>query len=180
MPTTSTSTTSPDPLSTPVLKFFTTSNFVPLEVPIAAVPPRLIKNLPAGCTTAGALFDCLRPDGPLYSVRIEPMAGADGGQVGVVQFWSEAHAREAEVRLAASEHSNAHRKIIMNAYDPCALFVSVSTCSCVQTWNALIFSLQNVSFDLTAAVLRTFFTEVGVLAVLLPSFRLTSGRSSGI
>ncbi|KAF8218102.1 hypothetical protein K438DRAFT_18254 [Mycena galopus ATCC 62051] len=71
--------------------------------------PRLIKILPAECTEQ-TLYDLLRPYGPIYSVRIHPIAG------GLVQFWDETHAQDAATQLAP--------KMILNAYDPCSLYCS--------------------------------------------------------
>ncbi|KAJ7723289.1 hypothetical protein DFH07DRAFT_856062 [Mycena maculata] len=112
-----------------VLQFFITNNMKTLALPDASVSPRLIKVLPAGCTEE-TLFDLLRPYDPLYSVRIDPVSG------GLVQFWTEANAKDAEIGLAAT-------KTVLSAYDPCSLFCS------------------NISFDLNAMVLRTHFEEFG-------------------
>ncbi|KAJ7171098.1 hypothetical protein C8R46DRAFT_1349197 [Mycena filopes] len=119
-----------------ILKLFTTTNLKPLHAPDPSVAPRLIAPLPSGCTDSD-LFDILRPYGPIYSVRIHPIAG------GIVQFWVEAHAREAEIGLAIS-----HPKTRIGSYDPCTLFCS------------------NLSFGLDETVLRTHFVEFGNISAV--------------
>ncbi|KAF8218087.1 hypothetical protein K438DRAFT_2006981 [Mycena galopus ATCC 62051] len=92
-----------------LLKFSTAPTPKPFSAPDVSVLPRLIKKLPSGCTEA-TLYDLLRPYGPIYSVRIHPVAG------GLVQFLDAACARDAEIGLAP--------KMILKPYDPCSLFCS--------------------------------------------------------
>ncbi|KAJ7729804.1 hypothetical protein B0H16DRAFT_1469916 [Mycena metata] len=114
-----------------ILNCFAAADFKPFDAPDASIAPRLIRPLPPGCTESD-LFDMLRPYGPIYYVRIHPIAG------GLVQFWVEAHARNAEIGLAKSQP-----KMIIGAYDPCSLFCS------------------NISFGLDETVLRSHFVEFG-------------------
>ncbi|KAJ7244421.1 hypothetical protein B0H12DRAFT_808613 [Mycena haematopus] len=93
-----------------LLSFATSLDLKPIGIPDASVSPGLIKTLPAGCTET-TLYDLLRPYGPIYSVRIHPIAG------GLVQFWDEAHAQDAEMQLGP--------KLILNPYNPCSLYCSV-------------------------------------------------------
>ncbi|KAJ7694899.1 hypothetical protein B0H17DRAFT_1199047 [Mycena rosella] len=116
-----------------ILKFCTTANLKAFEAPDPAVFPRVIKTLPAGCSEA-TLYDALRPYGPLYSVRIDPIAG------GLVQFWTEDNAQDAEICLVVAQP-----KMVLQAYDPCSLFCS------------------NISFGLNATALRSYFDEFGIV-----------------
>ncbi|KAF7377919.1 hypothetical protein MSAN_00215700 [Mycena sanguinolenta] len=92
----------------PAVQLAFSTSFGPksLRAPDASVAPRLIKSPPFSETE---LFDLLRPFGPIYSVRIHPIAGA------LVQFWDEAHAQQAETVLEPH---------ILYPYDPCTLFCS--------------------------------------------------------
>ncbi|KAJ6555097.1 hypothetical protein DFH09DRAFT_573602 [Mycena vulgaris] len=141
----------PIPNSEPpiVLEFTASVNLKPLEVPDPSASPRLIKVLPAGCTEA-TLYDSLRRYGPLYSVRLDPIAG------GLVQFWDEKQARDAEICLLAAQP-----KLVLKAYDPCSLFCS------------------NISLDLNAAALRTYFAEFGTIASTEISTNPQTGKSQG-
>ncbi|KAJ7023060.1 hypothetical protein C8F04DRAFT_1240373 [Mycena alexandri] len=114
-----------------ILNCFAAADLKPFDAPDASITPRLVRPLPPGCTESD-LFDMLRPYGPIYSVRVHPIAG------GLVQFWVEAHARNAEIELAKSQP-----KMIVGAYDPCSLFCS------------------NISFGLDETVLRSHFVEFG-------------------
>ncbi|KAJ7694892.1 hypothetical protein B0H17DRAFT_1199042 [Mycena rosella] len=73
-----------------ILKFCVTANLKAFEAPDPTVFPRVIPALPAGCNEV-TLYDALRPYGPLYSVRFDPIAG------GLVQFWTEDNAQDAEI-----------------------------------------------------------------------------------
>ncbi|KAJ7796015.1 hypothetical protein B0H14DRAFT_3552602 [Mycena olivaceomarginata] len=104
----------------PVIMIFSTiPGFYPKSfgAPDAAVSPRLIKTLPAGCTES-TLYDILRPYGPIYSLKIDAIVG------GLVQFWDEAHAQDAEMHLAAEQ---AEANMILNSYDPRSLVCSYKT-----------------------------------------------------
>ncbi|KAJ7694897.1 hypothetical protein B0H17DRAFT_1199045 [Mycena rosella] len=133
-----------------ILKFCTTANLKAFEAPDPAVFPRVIKTLPAGCSEA-TLYDALRPYGPLYSVRIDPIAG------GLVQFWTEDNAQDAEICLVVAQP-----KMVLQAYDSCSLFCS------------------NISFDLNAAALRTHFDEFGTIISTEIITNLQTGKSRGI
>ncbi|KAF7368819.1 Polyadenylate-binding protein 1 [Mycena venus] len=114
------------------LTFSTIPGFYPKSfgVPDASVSPRIIKALPSGCTE-GTLYDLCRPYGPIYSVRIDPVAG------GLVQFWVEAHAQDAEICLAP--------RMILKPYDPYSLFCT------------------NLGFNLDSWTFRTHFAKVSAI-----------------
>ncbi|KAJ7821684.1 hypothetical protein B0H14DRAFT_3733246 [Mycena olivaceomarginata] len=116
-----------------ILIFSTIPGFYPKSfgAPDAAVSPRLIETLPAGCTES-TLYDILRPYGPIYSLKIDAIVG------GLVQFWDEAHARDAEMHLAAEQ---AEANMILNSYDPRSLVCS------------------NLSLTIDAFALRTYFAK---------------------
>ncbi|KAJ7796037.1 hypothetical protein B0H14DRAFT_3552635 [Mycena olivaceomarginata] len=116
-----------------ILIFSTIPGFYPKSfgAPDAAVSPRLIKTLPASCTES-TLYDILRPYGPIYSLKIDAIVG------GLVQFWDEAHAQDAEMHLAAEQ---AEANMILNSYDPCSLVCS------------------NLSLTIDAFALRTYFAK---------------------
>lgn len=79
------------------------SPFPPSNPPTALPPPnalpRLIKQLPPGFTDS-QLYDIFRPFGALASVRAHTQFGAD---TGVVEFWSEDDARQAEEAMHCAE-----------------------------------------------------------------------------
>lgn len=79
------------------------SPFPPTNPPTALPPPnaqpRLVKQLPLGFTDS-QLYDIFRPFGPLASVRAHTQFGAD---TGVVEFWSEDDARQAEEAMHCAD-----------------------------------------------------------------------------
>ncbi|KAJ6551780.1 hypothetical protein B0H19DRAFT_178539 [Mycena capillaripes] len=134
-----------------ILQFNTIRDSHPVQVPDASVLPRLImtKTLPSGCTEE-KLYDLLRPYGPIYSVRIHPIAG------GLVQFWFEAHARDAEIQLASGP-----QKMVLHPYDPCSLFFS------------------NLSLALDETALRTHFDGYGKISSVEIFTSFKTGKSQG-
>jgi hypothetical protein len=109
----------------------------------------LINTLPAGCTES-TLYDILRPYGPIYSLKIDAIVG------GLVQFWDEVHAQDAEMHLAAEQ---AEANMILNSYDPCSLFCSVRIQITPET-SKILSLVQNLSLTTDAFALRTYFAKV--------------------
>ncbi|KAJ6629326.1 hypothetical protein B0H10DRAFT_1360693 [Mycena sp. CBHHK59/15] len=140
----------PDTEPPALLKFSTTFNLQPFNAPEATVQPRLVQILPAGYTEA-MLFDLLRPFGPVYSVSIDPITG------GLVQFWTESHAQEAESQLAATRP-----KFLLQVYDRCSIFCS------------------NISLDIDSTALRTHFTEYGNITSVEILTLGKTGKSRGL
>ncbi|KAK7052485.1 hypothetical protein R3P38DRAFT_3255644 [Favolaschia claudopus] len=116
--------------STVILTFSAgpTGSNKPLGMPNASVRPRLIKVMPPGSTEA-TLYDLLCPYGPVYSVRMHPIVG------GIVQFWTEADAKQAETSQAP--------KLLLQAFDPCTLYCT------------------NIDSVIDACSLRTYFGQYG-------------------
>ena len=84
----------------------------PTPLPPPNASPRLVKHLPSGFTDS-QLYDVFRPFGALASVRTQPGFGSD---TGVVEFWREEDAREAEEAMHCADVGGAN--ISVQIYNP--------------------------------------------------------------
>lgn len=84
----------------------------PTPLPPPAAHPRLIKHLPPGYTDS-QLYDIFRPFGALASVRAHTQFGTD---TGVVEFWSEDDARQAEEAMHCADVEG--QNIAVQIYTP--------------------------------------------------------------
>ncbi|TBU60413.1 hypothetical protein BD310DRAFT_815285 [Dichomitus squalens] len=84
----------------------------PTPLPPPNASPRLVKQLPLGYTDS-QLYDLFRPFGALASVRTQAPFGKD---TGVVEFWREEDAREAEDTMHCAEVEG--QNIVVQVYQP--------------------------------------------------------------
>ncbi|KAI0631139.1 hypothetical protein C8Q77DRAFT_188836 [Trametes polyzona] len=84
----------------------------PTPLPPPSASPRLVKQLPPGYTDS-QLYDLFRPYGALASVRAQAPFGKD---MGVVEFWREDDARDAEEALHCAEVEG--QNIVVQIYQP--------------------------------------------------------------
>ncbi|OSD01517.1 hypothetical protein PYCCODRAFT_1468678 [Trametes coccinea BRFM310] len=84
----------------------------PTPLPPPSASPRLVKQLPPGFTDS-QLYDLFRPFGALASVRTQAPFGKD---TGVVEFWREEDAREAEEAMHCAEVEG--QNIVVQIYQP--------------------------------------------------------------
>ncbi|KAH9899291.1 hypothetical protein C8Q73DRAFT_638831 [Cubamyces lactineus] len=84
----------------------------PTPLPPPSASPRLVKQLPPGYTDS-QLYDLFRPFGALASVRTQAPFGKD---TGVVEFWREEDAREAEEAMHCAEVEG--QNIVVQIYQP--------------------------------------------------------------
>ncbi|KAL6306379.1 hypothetical protein BKA93DRAFT_774393 [Sparassis latifolia] len=84
----------------------------PTPLPPPSASPRLVKHLPSGYTDS-QLYDLFRPFGALASVRIQAGFGKD---TGVVEFWREEDAREAEEAMHCADVEG--QNIAVQIYQP--------------------------------------------------------------
>ncbi|KAF5357025.1 hypothetical protein D9756_006674 [Leucocoprinus leucothites] len=84
----------------------------PTPLPPPAAHPRLVKHLPPGYEDS-QLYDLFRPFGALASVRAHTQFGAD---TGVIEFWSEDDARQAEEAMHCADVEG--QNIAVQIYTP--------------------------------------------------------------
>ncbi|KAF9477792.1 hypothetical protein BDN70DRAFT_810033 [Pholiota conissans] len=84
----------------------------PTPPPPPSALPRLVKQLPLGYTDS-QLYDLFRPYGALYSVRVQTQFGPD---IGMVEFWNEEDAIQAEDALHCAEVEG--QNIAVQLYQP--------------------------------------------------------------
>ena len=84
----------------------------PTPLPPPSALPRLVKHLPPGYTDS-QLFDLFRPFGALASARTQTHFGAD---TGMVEFWNENDARQAEDALHCADIEG--QNIAVQVYQP--------------------------------------------------------------
>lgn len=84
----------------------------PTPLPPPSASPRLVKHLPSGYTDS-QLYDVFRPYGALASVRTQAPFGKD---TGVVEFWREEDARDAEEAMHCAEIEG--QNIAVQVYQP--------------------------------------------------------------
>ena len=84
--------------------------------PPQSISPRLIRGLPADYKDT-ELYDLLRPFGPVASARM------GSGLGGIVQFWKEEDACEAELNV--KQILPRGQEITIQAFDHCNLFCTV-------------------------------------------------------
>lgn len=84
----------------------------PTPLPPPSALPRLVKHLPPGYTDS-QLFDLFRPFGALASARTQTHFGAD---TGIVEFWNENDARQAEDSLHCADIEG--QNIAVQVYQP--------------------------------------------------------------
>lgn len=84
----------------------------PTPLPPPSASPRFVKQLPPGFTDS-QLYDLFRPYGALASVRTPTPAGED---TGLVEFWREEDARDAEEALHCAEVEG--QNISVQLYQP--------------------------------------------------------------
>ncbi|KAI0078354.1 hypothetical protein K474DRAFT_1594173 [Panus rudis PR-1116 ss-1] len=84
----------------------------PTPLPPPSASPRLVKHLPPGYTDS-QLYDLFRPFGALASVRTQAPFGKD---TGVVEFWREEDARQAEEAMHCAEVDG--QNIAVQIYQP--------------------------------------------------------------
>ncbi|KAI0689934.1 hypothetical protein C8T65DRAFT_745977 [Cerioporus squamosus] len=84
----------------------------PTPLPPPNASPRLVKQLPPGFTDS-QLYDLFRPFGALASVRTQAPFGKD---TGVVEFWREEDAREAEESMHCADVEG--QNIVVQVYQP--------------------------------------------------------------
>ncbi|KAJ7821027.1 hypothetical protein B0H14DRAFT_3471885 [Mycena olivaceomarginata] len=83
----------------------------PTPLPPPSALPRLVKHLPIGYTDS-QLYDIFRPFGALASVRMQHL----GVDTGLVQFWNEDDARQAEEAMHCADVQN--QNIAVQVYQP--------------------------------------------------------------
>lgn len=84
----------------------------PTPLPPPNASPRLVKQLPSGFTDS-QLYDLFRPFGALASVRAQAPIGKDNG---IVEFWREEDAREAEEAMHCADVEG--QNIVVQIYQP--------------------------------------------------------------
>lgn len=84
----------------------------PTPLPPPNASPRLVKQLPPGFTDS-QLYDLFRPFGALASVRTPAPFGRDNG---IIEFWREEDAREAEESMHCAEVEG--HNIVVQIYLP--------------------------------------------------------------
>ncbi|KAI0942169.1 hypothetical protein AcV7_002677 [Taiwanofungus camphoratus] len=84
----------------------------PTPLPPPSASPRLVKHLPSGYADS-QLYDLFRPYGALASVRMQAGFGKD---TGVVEFWREEDAREAEEAMHCADVEG--QNIAVQLYQP--------------------------------------------------------------
>jgi len=84
----------------------------PTPLPPPSAHPRLVKQLPPGYTDS-QLYDLFRPYGALASARTHTQFGPD---IGMVEFWNEEDAVQAEEALHCAEVEG--QNIIVQLYQP--------------------------------------------------------------
>lgn len=84
----------------------------PTPLPPPSASPRLVKHLPVGYSDS-QLYDIFRPFGALASVRTQTTFGPD---TGVVEFWREDDAREAEEAMHCADVEG--QNIAVQVYQP--------------------------------------------------------------
>ncbi|KAM5533758.1 hypothetical protein V8D89_012533 [Ganoderma adspersum] len=84
----------------------------PTPLPPPNASPRLVKQLPLGYTDS-QLYDLFRPFGALASVRTQAPFGKD---TGVIEFWREEDAREAEESMHCADVEG--QNIVVQIYQP--------------------------------------------------------------
>ncbi|KAI0642693.1 hypothetical protein C8Q79DRAFT_228546 [Trametes meyenii] len=84
----------------------------PTPLPPPSASPRLVKQLPPGYTDS-QLYDLFRPFGALASVRTQAPFGKD---TGVIEFWREDDAREAEEAMHCADIEG--QNIVVQIYQP--------------------------------------------------------------
>ncbi|KAF8889597.1 hypothetical protein BD779DRAFT_1439034 [Infundibulicybe gibba] len=84
----------------------------PTPLPPPSALPRLVKHLPPGYTDP-QLYDLFRPYGALASVRTQTLFGPD---TGMVEFWNEQDARQAEDDLHCADIDG--QNIAVQVYQP--------------------------------------------------------------
>lgn len=84
----------------------------PTPLPPPSASPRFVKQLPYGFTDS-QLYDLFRPFGALASVRTPTPAGKD---TGIVEFWREEDARDAEEALHCADVEG--QNIAVQLYQP--------------------------------------------------------------
>ena len=84
----------------------------PTPLPPPSAQPRLVKHLPPGYTDS-QLYDLFRPYGALASVRTQSPFGKD---TGVVEYWREEDAREAEEAMHCADVEG--QNIAVQVYQP--------------------------------------------------------------
>ncbi|KAI0738953.1 hypothetical protein C8Q80DRAFT_1112630 [Daedaleopsis nitida] len=84
----------------------------PTPLPPPNASPRLVKQLPSGFTDS-QLYDLFRPFGALASVRTPAPFGRDNG---IIEFWREEDAREAEESMHCAEVEG--QNIVVQVYSP--------------------------------------------------------------
>lgn len=108
----------PQPVQLTLSPYPSTTPPTPLPPPSAS--PRLVKQLPSGYTDS-QLYDLFRPYGALASVRTQSPFGKD---TGVIEFWREEDAREAEEALHCAEVEG--QNIVVQIYQPRRAGVALS------------------------------------------------------
>ncbi|KZT65302.1 hypothetical protein DAEQUDRAFT_752640 [Daedalea quercina L-15889] len=92
----------------------------PTPLPPPSAQPRLVKHLPPGYTDS-QLYDLFRPYGALASVRTQSPFGKD---TGVVEYWREEDAREAEEAMHCADVEG--QNIAVQVYQPRRAGVAMS------------------------------------------------------
>lgn len=126
----------------------------PTPLPPPSASPRLVKHLPPGYTD-GQLYDVFRPFGALASVRTQTAFGPD---TGVVEFWREEDAREAEEAMHCADVEG--QNIAVQVYQPRRAGAGI-----VSEFNAAA-----PSFVPSGAIMPAYPTQVSNGAVLQSSY----------
>ncbi|KIL62740.1 hypothetical protein M378DRAFT_80802 [Amanita muscaria Koide BX008] len=84
----------------------------PTPIPAPGAIPRLVKHLPAGYNDF-QLYDLFRPFGTIASTRTQTQFGPD---TGMIEFWHEEEARQAEVAMHCAEIEG--QNIAVQVYQP--------------------------------------------------------------
>jgi polyadenylate-binding protein len=118
----------------------------PTPLPPPSASPRLVKHLPPGYTDS-QLYDLFRPYGALASVRTQAGFGKD---TGVVEFWREEDARDAEEAMHCADVEG--QNIAVQVYQPRRAGATMSE-----------FNAAAPTFVPTGAIMPQYPTQVRVL-----------------
>ncbi|OJT14034.1 Polyadenylate-binding protein 3 [Trametes pubescens] len=149
----------------------------PTPLPPPSASPRLVKQLPPGYTDS-QLYDLFRSFGALASVRTQSPFGPD---TGVVEFWREEDAREAEEAMHCADVEG--QNIVVQIYQPRRAGAAMSEFSpnapsFVPTGSVFPYPAQNLDTSIDSNGLFSHFRQFGQI-VSARVMRNEGGESRG-